>query len=268
MIKRLTLLLVVAVMLAACDTGSTPSSGSVAQASIDNNPIQWVRSPETIVFRADVVGGDLVGTPQEQSEIPLCTIYGDNRIIWVANSASDQTQVLQDVLADEVIRSYVQYLVVTKTFFEYTAGAALQSAAGPQPVVETLFLNVNGTPQQTDAFGGWTYDYFAEVLRFCRELSTAPAVYEPSGAWVSALEVAYSPNIPTSFWDPAANALDLAALAASGEPQWVTGATLQILWNRFRTSLPGTRFDQNFLSYELTLQVPGISRNSPPAPAQ
>lgn len=261
------MMILLAALITACG-GNETTSGDIGgeSAAVDNNPIQWDRSPDTIVFRADVVGGDMVGTPQEQSEIPACTIYGDNRVVWTTYTSDDEIQVLYDILADEVIRSFVEYLVVGKRFFEYDAEASLQSASGPQPVVETLFLNVNNEPHLTDSFGGWDYDYYVEVLRFCREISIAPVIYEPSGAWVAAVEVPYSPNTPSIFWDPVANGIDLAALAASGEPMWVTGAPLQILWHRFTTSLPGTRFDQDFISYEIILQVPGISRTSPPAP--
>ncbi len=265
--QRLLMLICAGLLLAGCGGGGDNASTAGGSANVDNNPIQWNRDPQNIVFRADVRGGESVGSPTELSEIPVCTIYGDNRVVWVVNATDDTTQVLFDHVDDLAIRNFVDFLVVGKTYFEYSAQADLQSAGGVTPVVETLFLNVNDTPHDADTFGGLDYDDYLEIVAYCQSLSQSPVIYEPEGAWVRAIAVEYNPAIPAIFWDAQANGLNLAELAASGEQRWITGAPLRILWDRIRTTLPGTRFEQEFLNYEMILQVPNISRYADPPPS-
>ena len=76
-------------VIAACQpttTQSTPDSGLVT----------WDRTPQTIIFRADILGGesDFVA----RNAVPNCTIYGDNRVVWVNELGPFQVQVLEDRL--------------------------------------------------------------------------------------------------------------------------------------------------------------------------
>ena len=62
------------------------------------------------MFRAEVVGGDREGTFLARNDIPLCTIYGDNRIVWLneLGGRGGRGPVGQE-LQDQQIKDYVSY---------------------------------------------------------------------------------------------------------------------------------------------------------------
>jgi hypothetical protein len=61
--------------------------------------------------------------------------------------------------------------------------------------------------------------------------------------------------------------LNLAELAASGERRWVTDRNVRVIWDILRTSPPSVQFNENELPYHVALEVPNVTRDSPPAPA-
>lgn len=249
-------------LLAAC--GGAGDSGGVPVSQ--NNPIEWDRSPTTIVFRADVTGGNL-DPFIARSEIPPCTIYGDNHIVWTNELGVNNIQVLEDRLTDQQVRDFVSFLAINQEIYKYNAQADLQIPTDVRPVVESLTLFVNGVNHKTDAFGGWTSDYYENILLNCRGLSRAPVIYVPAGAWVSALEVPYSSDSLRTPWSASASGLNLSELAASGERRWITGQNVPILWNLFRTSPLNIQFFEDDTQYNLALEIPNITRESPPPPA-
>ncbi len=258
---KTSLFLIMAFLLAACG-GQTPADGAAS----GNSVIQWDRSPQTIVFRADVVGGDTANTLRARNEVPICTIYGDNRIVWTNELSNFETQVLWDQLTDQQVQDFVSYLTIVQRIYTFDAQADLQPPSAVSPVVETLSVFVNGRPHKTDSFAAWENGYFQSIVTVCKTISTAPVLFEPQGAWVSAQVAEYNPNVPGLLWDGNAAGLKLADLASSGERKWITDQNLRILWNIIRTSSPLTLFNENEASYEVALEVPGVNRDAPPAP--
>lgn len=248
------------VSLTACgNNGNAPTVIS------DGAVIQWDRNPNSIVFRSDVTGGSR-DEFLTRSEIAPCTIYGDNRVVWTNELGPFNTQVLEDRLTDEQIRNFVSFLQINKQFFQYTAKADQLPANSAQPAVETLTLSVNGVTHKTDAFGGWTLDYYDEVTRVCREISLAPVLYAPQGGWLSAKTVPYDPQFPSVFWDANANGLSLSEVAAGGQAKWITGRTVQVIWNLLRQSPATVQLAENNQQYQAALQIPNVTRDSPAAP--
>ncbi len=234
-----------------------------------NSAIQWDRSPSIVVFRADVTGGSSAGTFLARNEVPSCTVYGDNRVVWLNQAGPYETQVLWDLVSDQAIRDFVSYLTITEHFFEYEAQADLQPASSVTPVIETLTLFVSGQQHQSDAFSGWEGDYYTRVLSKCQTISGAPVLYEPSAAWVSVEAIPADQPDTSAFnipWDAAANGLSLAEIAASGERRWITDRNVLVLWNLIRNSVSNLRFTEGETQYYLALEVPGVTRESPPAP--
>lgn len=231
----------------------------------DTNPIQWDRSPTTIVFRADITGGS-TDPFLARSEVPGCTIYGDNHAIWVNELGVNNTQVLEDRLTDEQIRTFVSDLAITHEFYKYTAKADTQPIGDVVPVIESLSLFVNGVDHKTDAFGGWDYEYFQRIRLNCQTVSGAPVLYVPAGAWVSAREVPYDSQSPGAPWNAANNGLSLKELAASGERKWITDRNVGVFWEVFRSSPANIQFFEDNKQYQVALEVPNVTRDSPPAP--
>jgi hypothetical protein len=251
-------------LLAACNSNA---GGDQPPVQVDNsNPIQWDRNPNTIVFRADVTGGS--GDPfLARNEIPPCTVYGDNHIVWTNEVGPFEVQILEDRVTDDQMRQFISFVAIDQNIYRFLARQDDAPASAVSPVVETLTLFVNGLNHVTDAFSGWEGEYYQALLKACRDISVAPVVYEPAAAWVSAQVIEYDPTSPGVFWDAAANGLSLAQLATSGERTWVTDRNVRVLWGILRTSPPSVMFNEDNIPYHVSLEIPNVTRESPAAPS-
>jgi hypothetical protein len=259
-------LIVLLLALSACQTNA---EGNASSSLVDNNAIQWDRSPSTVVFRADITGGNEENSFARRNEVPPCTIYGDNRVVWLNHVGTYETQVLWDQVSDQAIRDFVTHLTISERFYEYEAQADVQPASAVSPVIETLTLFVSGQQHQSDAYSGWEGDYYTRILSKCQTLSAAPILFEPSAAWVSAEAIPPEQSDTSAFnipWDAQASGLSLAELAASGERRWITDRNVRVLWNLIRNSVSNLRFTEGDGQFRVALEVPGVTRESPPAP--
>ncbi|HSS97694.1 MAG TPA: hypothetical protein VLK33_11725 [Terriglobales bacterium] len=266
MVRRLLTLagLLVIGLLAACNGNA---GGNQPPVQVDNaSLIEWDRSPSTVVFRADVTGGN-PDPLLARSELPACTLYGDNHAVWTNELGPFEVQVLEDRLTDDQMRTFVNFVALNEQIYKYPARKDDDPASAVTPVVESLALFVNNVNHVTDAFSGWDIDYYQRLLKGCKDISLAPAIYEPTAAWISAQAIPYDPTSPGVLWDPQANNLSLADLAASGERKWITDRNVRVIWKILRTSPPSVQLTENDISYHVALEVPNITRESPAAPA-
>lgn len=248
-------------LVVACSSG-TPTDPQQQTSEF----IRWDRSPQAIVFRADVVSKDTAQAFRARNEVPPCTIYGDNRIVWLNDLGDFNEQVLWDTLTDQQVADYIQYLGIVEGIYNHDARADLQPPSDVAPVVETLTVSVNERQHVTDSFSDWEFDYFQRLLNVCQTISTTPILFEPQGAYVSAQEIPYDSSAPLLLWNGEAAGLRLSELAGSGERRWITDQNLKILWDTLRTSSPQLIFLEGDKSFAVALEVPGITRTSPPAP--
>ncbi len=261
---------ILVLLLAACSAlGGEPAAQNAGDVTSggDNHPIQWNRDPYYVVFRADVVGGDDADAFYRKNEVPPCTIYGDNRVVWTVENSEGSAQVLWDRLSDEVIREFVSDLTVNFRFYTYKSRAG-EEITTELPVMETLTLGVNDVIHTSDSFSDWPPDYYADILEKCQSLSQTPVLFEPEGAWIIAEPVIYEPAIPSVIWDADATGLDLNILAENGAPEWHTDNNVRLLWNLIHDSTPDTQFTQGVDTFLVAVQVPGVTRDAPPPPAQ
>ncbi len=254
-------LIVVLVLVAACRPSSQNIEGSF---NPDPNLVQWDHSPQAVVFRADVIGGD--DDFHARNAIPNCTIYGDNRVVWVNELGPFHIQVLEDRLTDPTISAFIQHLTVDERIYTYDSHLSdLQTETSVNPVVETLKVNVNGLGHSGDSLGGWDSSYFPRIVDACQSLSKSPVLVAPSSGWLVAQSVPFSIAPPIVDWDKDASGLSLAALA-DGSPHWISGAAASQLWDTLHSLPSNLIFDEGDSYYEVALQVPGITRDAPPAP--
>nr|MCU0481101.1 hypothetical protein [Anaerolineae bacterium] len=154
------------------------------------------------------------------------------------------------------------WLTLYREIYTYTEGLSIDIST-VTPIVETLYLHVNGIEHTTDALGGWQPGYFAEILTACKELSPQPQIYEPEGAWLSVMDAPFNNNANSVLWESTVTGIDLRAVADSGAPQWVTGRGLQLLWLYLKRSTPDLQFGQVDGNFIVVLQIPNITRVSP-----
>lgn len=259
LLRTLWFLLMMAV-IAGCRTTQPASAPTPAQRQ---GIVQWDRSPSTIIFRADVVGGPDQFT--RLGEVPLCTIYGDNRVVWVNELDAFHVEILYDTLSDATIESFIAYLTVQERIYTHQALASEEAPQDSAPVVETVTINVNQQEHTADAFSGWDSDWFSRVLRSCQQLSQTPILFLPDALWLSVVEVGYTIAAPVAEWNAAETGLSLAEIASGTQPRWITGPGVRILWDYVNTLPSSLLLSENGHYYQVALQVPGISRTSPPA---
>lgn len=267
---RFSLLTCLLILFTACQptTSTVEPSGVIGEVTRPElvEAIQWERSPTTVVFRAEVAGGDTDTAFYARNDVPYCTIYGDNRVVWTTTTVRSDDGVVFDIVSDEAIRIFVDSLINEKQFYEYETGADLLLPSETKPVFERLTLFLNGRLHQTDSFGGWDFAYFQEVLEACRNISTAPVAFAPEGAWVSAQRIDYNPDRPSLLWDGSAAGLRLAELAQNGERRWITGQNAAVLWDRIRGGGADIQFTDEGETFLVAVEIPNITRSSPPAP--
>jgi hypothetical protein len=250
------------ILLVGCQpTPQTSNDGFGA----NNSALNWDRSPTTIIFRADIIGGNREQEFFARNEVPLCTVYGDGRVVWTNEVASSNQEVLFDQLSDDVIRTFIDTLTITEQFFSYPGQADLQLPSAVAPVYEVMEVNVSGQSFKTDAFSGWPADYFPRILDRCRTLSQTPILFEATAGWLSVVPVPADLEAPTYQWEPNAAGISLAEIAASNERRWITGSNPRVLFNLLQTTPSNARMLENGSYYQIAVEVPGVTRYSPPA---
>ncbi len=275
------ILAVLVLMLTGCQIlAGNDDSDNASTINVMPIVIDWDRDETAVVFRADITGGTNADRIFMRSEVPLCTIYGDGRVVWTTES-DEGMQVLFDILPDEFIRTFIENLTVFRKIYAYnlipdgpdpeeTQPVELPTlqpiTEGAQPVVEQLELTVNGVRHLVDSRSGWPADYFTDVLGDCTQLSKTPIAFEPDGGWISAEVREYDPDVPVITWDAEGSGLDLVQVAESGEPKWVAERVLLVLWVLAQQPPANLQFQQDDVTLHLAVEVPGVTRSSPPAP--
>ena len=263
---RLFTVMVCVLLLASSCQGGNGSENANGEANTNpNDPIQWDRDPYAVVFRADIVGGEDEDAFYMKNQVPDCTVYGDNRVVWDAGAFQGESQILWDRVPDQVIRNFIGELTVNYRIYTYDAYADTE-APGASPVVEVLTLAINDTTHRTDGFAEWPNEYYNDVLSLCQALGQAPAIFEPDAAWVSALPVPYSPSAPSVLWNAESSGLDLNELAENEGPTWVTGNNARALWTMIQNATPDLQFNQGENNFYVAVQAPGVTRGAPPPP--
>jgi hypothetical protein len=265
---------IAALLLAACDSGAgpqqAPDDANVAPTTINNTAedslIRWPDDPFHIIFRAEIAGGQ--DAIYRLSEVPLCTIYGDQRIVWTTETSGGTTRVLFDVLDRTTIENFVNQLAIVERFYTYEADYDSQLIGEREPVYERMALHVNGQRHEADAFGNWPINYFVRLVDICQKLSNAPTQFEPSGAWLSTQEVSYKGSVPSINWEPGTEGVRLSELADSAGKRWVEGNIVRALWDRLYETAIDLQLVEVDDTYQIALEVPGVTVSAPPAPLE
>jgi hypothetical protein len=260
---RLLFVLLLLPLLTACGGGdpNQPPPDTLGQ----NSAITWDRNPDTIVFLAEITGGGRENEFGARNDIAPCTVYGDNRVVWTNELNSYEVQVLYDQVSDDAIRLFVELFTVVDRLYTYPAAANLQLPSSTSPVYEQITVNVAGETFISDSFADWPADYYALLLDRCRTISSAPVLFEPTAGWLSVQAAEPDLSAPMYPWDSAASGVRLADLAVSGQRLWISDNLARVLWNLIRTSPPSLLLNEDGLVFRIALEVPRVTRYSPPA---
>ncbi len=253
----------VLIALAGCRTGA----GSIIPPTDDfgaNSAITWDRAPDSITFRAEIVGGGRENEFAARNDIAPCTVYGDNRVVWTNEIGPFNEQVLFDQVSDDAVKLFIEQLTVIDQFFNYPARADLQLPSETVPVYEQIEVNVSGRSFKTDSFAGWPAGFYETVVNRCRSISQTPVLFEPGAGWLSAQEVPYDLEVPTYPWESTAAGVSLAEVAGSGERRWITDPLARILWTLVRTSPTNVQLIENDRAFNIAFEVPRVTRYAPP----
>ncbi len=262
----MTLLISACSALAGDTTSDTAQTTDQSSTNDDSALVQWDRNALNIVFQADVTGGDQSNVFTESNRVPLCTIYGDGRIVWLAD---DENQVLFDLLTDQQIADFVTDLTITERFFTFNAGADTLLPSAEAPYTDILLLQVNDVSHQTDSFGDWTEDYFARVLEKCTTLGQQPRIFQPSEGWFSVLPTSYNATVPSLPWDAESAGLSLFEVAVMPESSiWIDNNLVLPIWTAIRDNNGLVQFNENGEEFIIVLRVPGVTVDAPPPPTE
>jgi hypothetical protein len=267
-------LILVAVVLASCTGGGQNNQNPGGQTPIPptatsepSGPvITWDKSPETIIVRLDRV---LLKEPPYDglNRLPSCTLFGNGRLLWINNIPPNGEEVLEAYLDDVTIRGFLEYVIRDKKFYNSPDYASQELPPSENAPLESVTLNVSQELRTVRSYRRWPDNLYLDILDKCRTLTETRALYIPTGAWVTGYAVPDNPNAPKIGWPPT-GPFKMAELAASGNPMWVTDVALTQLWTAQRQSLGQIYWLEGGKTYRVAIQVPGVSRDSPPAPVQ
>ena len=265
MLRWLTVILIV--ILAACgggDDDDTPEvdggDGGVVTDDTLADVIQWDEDPDHIVFRAEFSVPDSELDRYRRAEVPLCTIYGDGRVVWTVDAEDPAENVIFGPVDPLRIRRFIDDITVLYRIFTFSEEAPFQSFS-EIPDAYRLIIGVNGETHVADDYGGVNEQNFMDILERCRSLSPRPQIFLPDGVWVWAEATTYDNSEGSVLWDEEVTGVDLGEISMSGEAQWVTGRVARILWNfRQRSESTGLQYAQDSNAYTVTLEIPQITR--------
>lgn len=227
-----------------------------------NSVIQWPEQSSHVIFQADEINIISEDTTSQARDIaiPACTIYGDGRVIWKVSADDPLNSVLIGPVDPPRIRAFVNALVLDDIYNK------TQLAPDGAFNVQTLRLFVNDVDHRADAYGSWTNEFYQDILEQCKTLSPRPQIYRPDALWLYVYEQEYDPNISSILWEAEVTGVDLAAIADQGQPSWIEGRVVHLIWAyqmRASNHLQYSQGDRNFM---IAIEIPNVTRTSPPAP--
>ncbi len=249
----LTLLIIV---ITACSSDKSSQNSD----AVNNNQLQqsdWDHASDAVLFRLDEI---LEGRNQATitNRIPLCTIWGDGRVVWV-NPVLGTLEILEARLDVEQMRGFVAD-VVGYGFYGWESDVA--SPPGDDPARQIITLNVYDNPKTIERYGGWPNEAFSTILEQCRNLSPERALVLPDGGWVRAYPVDYDAARTSQEWPRNA---PFSMTEVANEAVWTDGFWAQEIWGYTREINP-VQVTERGQTYRVSIQVPGLSRTSPAPP--
>lgn len=254
------LLPVLLLTLAACAPASPPAPVLPAQSA----GVEWDMRPEAIVFQLGITGTSS-DRASDLNSVPYCTIFGDGHVIWL-NPGISPEEYLETRLDDAMLRAFLEELVYAGFYTWEPLQAGTPDGPGDGPPREQITLTLFGETHWLASPASWPPETFTRLQDRCRQFTTSPVLYVPTGVWVSALPTTEQASREYA-WASYADAFGGVRLAdiPPENPRWVTGAAAASAWDLARRGRI-LLIDEG-QAYRLVVQVPGLQPAAPAPPA-
>jgi hypothetical protein len=246
-----------ALVLAACNTAA-PANTAVPAGPV----LGWDRDPGAIIVRLDRMN---IQAPEQErpNMLPPCTLYGDGHVVWVNSIPPDGEEVLEAYVDDVTIRGFLEFIIRDNQFYSVPDYAAQELPPDSSTLLESITLSLSDQVRTVRNYRTWENDLYTRIRERCTSLTDVYARYVPQGAWVTFIPLEVRTDAPERIWQPNA---PFRLADATEQAVWATGPALIELWDYQRQTLNQGVWLENEQPYRAVIQVPNISRDSPPAP--
>ena len=222
--------------------------------------VAWESSPETQIVSATHCCGFV---PEEVmiNYIPEAQVFGDGRIIWTQISEDGQRSVLEGTLSTQQIEDLLQQAVDYGFFgWEELYTSPLSPSDLPS---QCLFIRLADLSRRVCEYYEGAPEEFHQLYETLKSGAGASSTeYVPEKGYVVAR------TVPTPDWTvPAWDAGTLGfSLSQASEGAWIDGEALEAAWSLVNQNPGGGVVQEGDAYYQITLQIPGVSMEQPPAP--
>jgi hypothetical protein len=246
-------------LLAACNT----ASGETPAAPV-SPVLGWDRDPSAIVVRLDRINTQM---PEQElpNMLPPCTLYGNGRVVWVNSIPPNGEEVLEAYVDDVTIRNFLEFIIRDQKFYSVPDYAAQELPPESALLLESITLNLSDQVRTVRNYRSWADDLYPRIRERCVSLTDVYARFVPQGAWVTFIPLEARTDAPEAAWSLNA---PFRLADTTNQAVWVTGPALAELWDFQRQTGNQGVWVEVDRPYRAVIQVPDISRDSPPAPGQ
>jgi hypothetical protein len=219
----------------------------------------WDKSPDAVLISATNCCG-FVPTIYLQNALPDAQIWGDGRIVWVVYGETEARQVFEGRLSKTQIDSL---LAEFEAAGFYTWDDLYQNPLVADYPTKCLAVSLAENAKQVcEYYEGAPEAFHKLYARLAGGAGAAGQPFTPERAYATSLRLDTSQgNISRVDLVWPVSATELSAFESGG---WLDGEPLQIAWEAVNANPWGPVVQVDEAYYMLSIQVPGLSLESPP----
>ena len=226
-------------------------------------PLVWEKDPQAVVISATFCCG-FVPRLAVTNYIPEAQIWGDGRIVWVEQEDTGSRSVFQAQLTPEEVSALLEQIAGAGFFgWEARDGDFTVSDLADQ----CLQVNLeSGSTAVCEYYKGAPQAFHTLYDFITSGAGKRGGIYTPEVGYLTVNELGSAdqaaPEDINLEWDAAGLELSLDKV---GDGEWIKGEGLELAWRAVnaRPYFPVVRSGDTL--YEIGLQIPGLSREAPPA---
>jgi hypothetical protein len=249
--------------------GSTNgNSENSATAGASTPSIEWDSNPATLIISATNCCG-LVTPFYHDNYIPDALVWGDGRILWSQTGANGNRQIMQGQLSSTQLHDWLQS-TADSGFFGWKPLYKGDSNPTDLPT-RCITINLSSQDKKVCEYFQGAPEAFQKLYdQLSQGLGVAGTPFVPQRAYLTAHSFpktnlgnnGASQSGKTPLWNAKTAGV---SLAEAGNGVWLEGASLKQAWELVNQNPFAPMAVENGQTYQLTLQVPGVSLATPPA---